>query len=441
MKKVLIITYYWPPAGGAGVQRWLKFTKYLREFGWEPIIYTPENSEIPDIDNSLLKDIPENLTVIRQPIWEPYNIYKIITFSKKKKINVGFLSEHNKPKLSENLSVWIRSNFFIPDARCFWIKPSVKYLLKYISEYPVDAIVSTGPPHTTHIIALRLMKNVSSRYIGMKHLKWIADFRDPWTNIDFYKDLKLTSFADGKHHRMEYDVLKNADSVITVGKLMADEFNDIYKRDYSVITNGFDTDDTNNIDFIPDKKFSISHIGSMARSRNPQALWKVLNQLVNENKDFAADLEIKLVGKIDIHITEDLKENKLDNYLKRIDYIPHDEVTKIQQQSQLLLLVINNTENAKGILTGKFFEYLAAKRPVLCIGPSDGEIAKIINDTDSGVVIDYKDEKSLKEVVLKYYNAYKLGELKSVSRNIDQFSRKELTKKLGEILNEICGNK
>jgi hypothetical protein len=432
MKRVLIITYYWPPSGGAGVQRWLKFTKYLREYRWEPVIYTPANPEIPEIDNSLQKDIPERLTVLKQPIWEPYNIYKLITFSRKKRINVGFLSEKKKPGLSEVFSVWMRSNFFIPDARSFWIKPSVRYLKKYLNENPVDAIVSTGPPHSMHIIAMKVKK------IFGRKIKWVADFRDPWTGIDFYRDLKLSGFSDSKHHRLEMEVLQKADSVITIGKNMAEDFNRIYKRHYEVITNGFDTDDSTDISAEPDKKFSISHIGTMPRSRNPQVLWKALQDLTEKDREFADLLEIKLIGKIDISIKENLAECRLERYVKRTEYLQHDEVIKAQRQSQLLLLLVNQTENAKGILTGKFFEYLAAKRPILCIGPTDGEIAQIISETKAGRVVDFCNYDELKRIIKEYFMLYKEGRLNSESINIDRYSRRELTKRLAEELDLCC---
>ncbi|MEA3317025.1 MAG: glycosyl transferase family 1, partial [Bacteroidota bacterium] len=184
-KKVLIITYYWPPSGGAGVQRWLKFAKFLPKYGWNPIIYTPENGEIPVTDKSLHKDISKETKVIKRKIWEPYTWYKkFIGQKNNQKINVGFLSENQKPKFTEKISVWIRGNFFIPDARKFWIKPSVKFLKTYLKNNNVDAIISTGPPHSMHLIAMQLQKKLN--------LPWIADFRDPWTNIDFYEDLLLT---------------------------------------------------------------------------------------------------------------------------------------------------------------------------------------------------------------------------------------------------------
>ena len=431
MKKVLIITYYWPPSGGAGVQRWLKFVKYLREFDWEPIVYTPENPEAPVIDNSLEKDIPDNLTVIKRKIWEPYTAYKkFIGQKKEQKINAGFLSENKKPGLSENISVWIRGNFFIPDARKFWIKPSIKFLTNYLKNNPVDAMISTGPPHSMHMIALGLKQRLG--------IPWLADFRDPWTNIDFYEDLKLTGCADKKHHKLEKEVLKNADSVVLISKGMADDFNKIYQRNYEVITNGYDSDDiTNGSKIEPDKKFSISYIGTMVKTRNPISFWEAIKQLTDTNKEFANDLEIKLIGKLDYSVRQSIEEFQLQKYITKINYLPHNEVIKLQKQTQVLLLLINNTPNAKMILTGKFFEYMAAHRPILCIGPPDGDAAKIIRDTNSGVVCGFSDSEKMKANILKFYNSFKKGQLKSKSINIEKFSRKNQTSDLAKILNKF----
>jgi len=231
MKKVLIITYYWPPSGGAGVQRWLKFVKYLREYGWEPVVFTAEGGEVPVIDDSLKKDIPENIEVIYGPIWEPYTAYKRLIGQKKgDKIQTGFLTENKKPKTTEKLSIWIRGNLFIPDARKFWIKPSVKSLSKYLKENNVDAIVSNGPPHTTHMIALSLKKKFD--------IPWLADFRDPWTNIDFYDKLLLSKWADKTHHKLEDEVINLADEVVTVSPNWAKDFLEQSKRKFQVIYNG-----------------------------------------------------------------------------------------------------------------------------------------------------------------------------------------------------------
>jgi glycosyltransferase involved in cell wall biosynthesis len=430
MKKVLIITYYWPPGGGAGVQRWLKFVKYLREFGWEPIIYTPENGEMPVIDHSLEADVPENLEVIKQPIWEPYNVYKrFIGQKKEEKINTGFLSERKKPKFSEKVSVWIRGNYFIPDARKYWIKPSAKFLSKYLRENPVDAIVSTGPPHSMHLIALKLKKRFN--------IPWLVDFRDPWTNIDFYEDLMLTKRSDRKHRRQERAVLENADCTITIGKTLGEELKALGAKRLEVITNGFDDSDVASDNVQMDKKFSIAHIGTLVKSRNPETLWKVLEEMVNENEVFANDLEIKLVGKVDVYVMGAIQNHQLEKFLQKIDYLEHDEVTKFQRHSQVLLLLVNNTKNAKGILTGKFFEYLSARRPILAIGPEDGDLAEILKEVNAGEVCGFDDKQTLKAVIQKYYSKYKQKQLQSESVAIEIYSRRHLTKRLAVLLDEL----
>ncbi|MEI7595141.1 MAG: glycosyl transferase family 1 [Bacteroidota bacterium] len=427
MKKVLIITYYWPPSGGAGVQRWLKFVKYFRDFGWEPIVYTPLNGEFPVIDLSLEKDIPSGIKVIKHPIWEPYSFYKKFTGQKKSsKINHGFLSENKKPKFSEKISVWLRGNFFIPDARVFWVKPSIKFLTKYLTENPVDAIVSSGPPHSMHLIA----NNLKQKF----HVKWIADFRDPWTEIDFYKDLMLSNWADKKHRKLEHEILTNADEVVVIGNTMAEGFKNIVNREYQVITNGYDESDIA-INKVLDEKFSLAHIGTINKDRNPESLWIVLQEKI-QNTVFASKLEIKLIGKVDYQVIQQIEQYKLTDYLNKVDYIPHEEVIKQQQSSFILLLLLNNTPNAKGILTGKFFEYLAAKRPILAIGPTDGDVAKILNETDAGRISDFNDTQSLSNNIDYYFNQFLSKTKESKTPNISQYSRRELTKEFSKILNK-----
>ncbi len=257
-QRVLILTYYWPPGGGAGVQRWLKFVKYLPHFGWEPVVYAPENPEYMAIDPSLEKDIPAETEIIKTRVWEPYEVYKkFVGMKQGEKINAAFVSETKKPKHSEGLAVWIRGNFFIPDARKFWIKPSVKFLSHYLKTKPVDVIVSTGPPHSMHLIAMGLRKKFD--------IPWVADFRDPWTRISYYSELKLSAKADKKHKILEKLVLEKADEVMVVSEGMKIDFTEIHKRDYEVIHNGFDTEDIPSTQIKPDRKFSISHIGVLEK--------------------------------------------------------------------------------------------------------------------------------------------------------------------------------
>lgn len=420
-RKVLIITYYWPPSGGAGVQRWLKFVKYFRHFGWEPIVFTPSNPEFPALDESLITEIPDGIEIIKTSIWEPYQLYKKIAgYSPDQKVNAsGFISEKKKPGKIQQFSIWLRGNFFIPDARKFWIKPSLKFLIEWLKHNKVDAIVSTGPPHSMHMIALGL-KNATG-------IPWLADFRDPWTNIDFYHELKLSKRADKQHHQQELEVLSKADEVVVISNSMKSDFLKINERHYSVITNGYDDLDLLDKESVIDKKFSIAHIGSMAKSRNPENLWKALSDLREKVPGLADDLILRLVGTVDIAVIDSLEKYNLIENLEKIDYKPHDEIIKIQQQSRVLLLVINDTPNSKVILPGKFFEYMASGRPILCIGPTDGDAAEIINDTHSGVIADTNNYQDIRDRISTLYHNYRNGNDTVKAENISKFSRKQLT--------------
>jgi hypothetical protein len=443
MKRVLIITYYWPPSGGAGVQRWLKFTKYLRDFGWEPVIYTPENPESPINDPTLEKDVPKDLTVIKTEIWEPYLVYKkMIGQKKNEKINAAFLSESKKPKRLEKIAVWVRGNFFIPDARAYWIKPSAKFLAIYLSKNKVDAMVSTGPPHSMHLIALELKKKLN--------IPWVADFRDPWTEIDFYSKLMLSPWADKKHKALELSVLQRADAISCVGQNWLDGLEAIYKKSvkgtytsqmherFNFISNGYDPEDyTDSAPVVMDKKFSLAHIGTLDKSRNPELLWKVLAGIMKKDPDFAKDLEIKLVGKVDISVLDDIQKYGLTGNLNKIPYLSHHDVTKVQKQTHVLMLLVNRTPNAMGITTGKFFEYMAAHRPILCLGPIGGDADKILHEVNGGLLSDWDDAAKLEENILYFYSKYKQGNVPSESKGIEKYSRKALTQNVANLLNRI----
>ncbi len=431
LRKVLIITYYWPPSGGAGVQRWLKFSKYLREYGWEPVIYTPENPEAPAVDHSLEKDIPEGITVIKLPIFEPYSAYKrFVGMKPGEKVNAGFLQEKEKPGRAEGFAVWLRGNFFIPDARRFWINPSVKFLTKYLKDNPVDAIVSTGPPHSMHLIAMQLNRTFN--------IPWLADFRDPWTGIDFYHQLKLTSLANKLHHKLEKKVLLSATEVTVISRDMMNEFIGIVERTYKLVTNGYDEED---ISPLPqnqlDDEFTVSHIGSLNSARNPVKLWKALAEMADQNPLFAKSLKVKLVGKVDIGVIKSIEGFGLTKYLTRIEYMPHREVMNEIQKSQVLLLLINDTPNAKGILTGKIFEYLGSGRPILNIGPEDGDAAVILRDTEAGQTADYLNEKAMQLILTEYFIKFSEQRLVSNTKNQLKYSRKVLTKQIAGILDEM----
>lgn len=431
MKKVLLITYYWPPAGGPGVQRILKFAKYLQSFGWEPVVYTVENGEYPIEDLSLLMEVPQNITILKTPIWEPFNFYKkLVGVKPKEKINPGFLTTQKKKSLNENISVWVRGNIFIPDARMFWIKPSIKFLSEYLKKNKVDAIISSGPPHSLHLIAQPIHQKFK--------IPWIADFRDPWTNIDYYKELKLSKWADKKHHDLEKEVLTNANKVIVVGNQMKEEFEEIVSRKIDVITNGFDdTDFPAECPKITHKEFRIVHLGMMNKARNHLFFWKTLHEICQENEIFKNALSVHLIGKVDLSVNELVEKFDLTKNVNFISYVNHNEVFSIEQQATLLYLPINNSPNAKGVITGKIFEYLGAKRPILCIGPKDGDAAAIIHEAKAGYVIGFDDEKALKNNLLEAFELFQKNELEVQSEGISIYSRKALTQKLSILLDEI----
>lgn len=431
MKKVLIITYYWPPMGGGGVQRWLKTTKYLREFGWEPVIFTTQNGEASVSDESMIAEIPNGIETLRVPIWEPFSLYKkLLGKHKDEKIAPGMGQESKGNTSLQKLSVWVRGNVFIPDARTFWIKPSSKFLINYLETHKIDAIISTGPPHSTHLIAY----NVTRKY----KIPWVADFRDPWTNIDFYHKLMLTTWADKKHRKLEQKVLQHATKIVTVSWSWAKDFKKLIQREIEVITNGFDPQDFNQKgEIVLDQKFTITHTGSLNEDRNPKILWKVLKELKNEIVGFDEDLEIKFIGQLDISAITDIKHFGIETNLNRINHLPHQLVIDEIIKSQVLLLPLNDVPNIDGVVPGKLYEYLGAKRPIVCIGKPSGDAAKIILESKAGVVVDFNDDEGLKNSLTQYYELYKKQNLHINSEGFEKYSRKKLAGDFANLLNKI----
>ncbi len=426
MKKVLIITYYWPPAGGPGVQRWLKFVKYLKDFDIEPIVYVPVNPDYPLIDNSLIDEVPKNITILRKKIFEPYFLARIFSRKQTTTISSGIINEDNKQSFLQKILLFIRGNFFIPDARKFWIKPSVKFLSDYLQKNNIDTIITTGPPHSVHLIGLRLKQK-------FQH-KWIADFRDPWTGIGYHRKLKLTESSEEKHRILEHKVLMEATHIITTSFTTKADFEDLTSTPVTVITNGYDIPEQQQATM--DEKFTISHIGSLLSGRNPKNLWKVLSELIQENNSFAEDFQLKLVGTVSQEVLNSINEAGVEKNLVISGYVTHKEAIKIQRSSQVLLLIEIDSFDTRGIIPGKIFEYLAAKRPILAVGPKNWDVGIILNKSGSGNYFSYKEDEELKFRIQEYYKLYKRGELVSNSKNIEQFSRKHLTGTLAGVIND-----
>ena len=423
MQKILIIAYYWPPAGGPGVQRWLKFVKYLRDFQLEPIVYVPKNPNYPITDISLVDEIPEGIKILKQPIFEPYGLASLFSKKKTKRISSGIIQKHKKQSFLERTLLWIRGNLFIPDARKYWVKPSVSFLSDYIKKEDIKTIITTGPPHSIHLIGLGLKKKFK--------LQWITDFRDPWTSIGYHKKLKLGKSAARKHKFLEKSVLNAADKIVVTSNTTKTEFQEITTKPIEVITNGYDGEVQ---DAILDDKFTISHIGSLLTDRNPQVLWKVLREICNENERFREQLQINLVGVVGKEVITSITENDLARQTEQMGYVAHEKVLQLQPKSQVLLLLEIDSKETSGILPGKLFEYLNAKRPILAIGPKGWEASAIVKETNAGVGLLSTDESALKGVLLEWFSMFEKNKLHLNSSGIEKYSRKQLTEQLANFI-------
>lgn len=424
MDKVLIITYYWPPAGGPGVQRWLNFIKFLAEFNKQVVVYIPENPNYPFKDESFLSEVPSTITILKKPIIEPYKWASIFSSSKTAQISKGIITT-KKQSWIERAMLWIRGNFFIPDARVLWVKPSVKFLRDYISKHHIKTIVTTGPPHSLHLIGLNLKQR-------NEQLRWIADFRDPWTTIGYHSELKLLRVSEEKHQNLEATVLQMADKIITTSPTTKKEFEQKTSKPIKVITNGYLDYPSQPIALT--EKFSISHIGSLLSGRNPKVLWETLAQICNEHPEFSHDLELILAGTVSDQVIESIKASGLEKAVHLKGYLDHQQAIALQRSSQLLLLIEIDADKTRGIIPGKFFEYMAAKRPILALGPRGWDVAKLIKQTQTGRFFNYEQRNQLKDYILEAYMDYKNNNLQVCSKGIEAFHRKELTKALLEFI-------
>ena len=421
--KVLIIAYYWPPAGGPGVQRWLKFVKYLSAFDVDPIVYVPENPSYPIVDASLMAEVPEGITILKQPIKEPYGWAGALSRKQTKTISSGILPKEKKQSILQKVMLYVRGNFFVPDARVGWVQPSVRYLKNYIEQHAIETVITTGPPHSLHLIAQGLKEWKPS-------LSWFADFRDPWTTIGYHNKLRMTTKTKARHKQLEREVLNTADHVIVTSPGTKREFEQITIKPISVITNGFDDFVTPPI--VPSDRFVLSHIGSLLSDRNPQILWESLKELCDEDTVFKSSLQLQLVGKVSAEVIESIKVQGLEHYLDLVGYVSHQEAQQLQAQASALLLIEIDATITKGIIAGKLFEYLSAGPPIVALGPKGADIAAIIQETGTGVFVDYSEKKQLKKHIKDLFNIHKINVRNDTE--INKYHRKALTEKLALLI-------
>jgi glycosyltransferase involved in cell wall biosynthesis len=426
VKKALIITYYWPPSGGVGVQRWLKFAKYLPEYGWQPVIYTPQNPDFEIKDESLLLGLAKDLEVLKQPIWEPFSAYRRL-LGKQAVQKQGVVGD--SPSLLSRLAVWLRGNYFIPDSRVFWVRPSANFLSRYLKNSDIDLIITTGPPHSIHLIGLELKKRTG--------ISWLADFRDPWSRWDVLDQLKLTEKSRRSHLRLENSVLSNADVVLTVSPTLEQSLLELGAKTTCLVTNGYDDEVLPEKNSLPEK-FRISHLGLLNRGRNPEVLWDVLDDLCSQDTEFHKVLEIYLAGTVENSVLDSIAaHSKLNDKLINAGYRTHKQIMLDYQQSAMLLLLINKTSNANWILPGKMFEYIAQNKAILALGSPEGDASKVLQQAGYANCLAFDDYSTIRKQVLDAYHLFKAGKARLEPTDIRKFHRKELTGALAACLDKL----
>ena len=450
MKRVLIITYYWPPSGGSGVQRWVKFAKYLPAEGWQPVVYAPENPSYQQIDETLAAEIPPEAEVLRRRIREPYAAYRRLmgrgASTDIKTLTQGAAASPVTPISSghktwkQRLSLWIRGNLFVPDPRVGWVRPSVRYLKKYLREHPVDVIVTTGPPHSMHLIGERLHKALGT--------PWVADFRDPWTKMYYLKHLGMTRRTWRRIEGMEQAVLDGCSTVLAVTPAVAADFRARTATPVEMITNGFDEDDfAAALGAVSAAEtggpFAITHTGLFAADGNPLLLWKVLGEMAAADPELRAALQLRLCGKVDREVYEAITAAGLGGAVVDLGYLDHAAAVREQCAATLLLLPLRNDPDYKPILPGKLFEYLATRRPVLGIGQEDGAMAEVLRETGAGVMCDWTNEEGIRAALTAAWEGFRHPGATDTEKSsagedpVARYSRRNLTRELARLLEEL----
>jgi glycosyltransferase involved in cell wall biosynthesis len=428
LKRVLIISYYWPPAGGISIIRPVKLAKYLRNSGWEPVICTAKDPHYPFEDDKAVLDVPKDVEIIKVPIVEPYEIYKKLTGQKQKSALVDVIQNTPKRSFFHKLSVWVRGNFFVPDARCLWINPVVKELTAYLKKHPVDAIITTGPPHSVNRIGYLLKKKLN--------LPWLADFQDPWTQVDYYQHFKISSWAHKRHRKMENQVFSHADLITTVSDSWKMDLQSIGAKDVEVVSLGFDPEDFN-VETKLDEQFTLTHLGLLGQDRNPSTLIKVIKSICEENEDFASKFKLQLVGKVNEDLQKEIADLNLSEQVIYKGQVNRDEALQIMQSSQLLLLLLNKAANVSGRIPGKVFEYLGAHRPILSLGPKGTDIETMLRESSAGENIEYEAETALRSYILSTFDKYKTVGLDKMERSFEMYSHGVIASKFTHLLEQI----
>ncbi len=429
-KKVLLLTYYWPPAGGAGVQRWLKFCKYLPQYGVSPSVITvdEQHASYPLIDFSLTQDISSEIKIIKTASFEPLNFYQKV--SGRKQIPYAGFANEKQSNWKHEISRFIRGNFFIPDARRGWISYALKAAVKQLENREIKTLITTSPPHSTQLAGLKLKEKYD--------INWIADLRDPWTDIYYYSKMNHTTWAKKLDAHYEKTVLEQADKVIVVSEFIKQMFvsksNKVNPDKIHVIPNGYDEEDFENLKTPDNHTFIIAYNGTLAPDYPVETIVEALKLIVDEDPHCA--VRIQFTGSIEQH-KKDYITNKIPHHCHFLDSVSHQKSIELLSQSHVSLLIIPDVSNNEGILTGKLFEYLAIQNPIIGIGPKRGEAAAIIQKCMAGYVFEKTEINELANRLKIWLAMFKRKEtLKLNSFLHQQYSRKKLTQKLVTLISD-----
>lgn len=422
MKKVLIITYYFPPAGGAGVQRWLKFVKYLPQYGCEPIVLTVDGNyaSYPQKDASLAADIPSGLKVVRTKTREILSTYKKL--SPQKQIPYGGFANEQDPGLFQKIARFIRGNFFLPDPRKAWNRFALPAAVSLIENENIGTVITTGPPHSTHLVGLKLKKLYPS-------LKWIADLRDPWTDIYYNEVLYQSRLAKRMNLAMERKVLNSADVLVTVSEGVKRNFcsHAPVEHKFHVIPNGYDAPDFADVPVDAGRgnpRMVISYIGTLSPLYETETF---VSALKNLSPEIISKISLRMIGDVNPEVAAAFSKTSVE--IEYLSYQQHSSAVRYMRDSDLLLLLLPKT-SGEGVLTGKFFEYLAARRPIILVQPVKSEVGEIINTLGAGKVFDSGQSDEL----AKYIEASCKVKPSVNVIGVERFSREKLTEKLAEMI-------
>jgi len=434
MKTVLVIAYHFPPGGGPGVQRVLKHVTYLRESGWRPVVLTVENGDFPARDESLLAKIPSDVTVVRVPILEPYDLYRRFMGNKSAAIDVNVNKASSEQRgWKEHVTNWIRATLFIPDARVGWLLTAVKKGMEMVEEHHVDAIYSSSPPYTCALIARSIKRKTG--------LPWVAGFRDPWTEFLTTPDRWFLPAAIDRS--LERSVFREADLIECAWTGIIEDavrkYPELDRKRFRHVPNGFDASDFPKVSYSRNERFTVTYTGSMYGRRTPKAFLAALDRLLDQGRVVPADVHIRFVGRFGDEVHEMLDTSRFAPSIERIGYVPHDVSIGYLMQSEASLLIVDDAKESAEIVPGKVYEYLGVGRPIIALAPQGSAIATLIKETSAGASAAQDNIEGIAEIVGTFLDRWKRGEeiTHPNTAEIVKYERRAAAHQLGSMLHEL----